>query len=308
MRRLATRLAARLAGRVSRRQRVAALLLAAVAVGFVALDLGGAGLRPAHSGVRGTLGALYRGTDAVLGPARRFVQALPHAGSADARVRALEQQNAGLRRQLADARLDRATAARLRTLQLAARRGGYRVLPARVVALSPALGFDWTVTLDVGSDSGVAVGQTVTDGEGLVGRVLHADASSSVVLLAVDRDSGVGVRDRRTGQLGVATGAGADAYSFRPLDPAGRVAVGDVLETGPAGRTSFVAGLSVGRVSAVHLAADGTTSATVTPTVSAGAVDLVGVVLSSGDRTAASRAAVAPSGALARAGTPAGGR
>ena len=58
--------------RLTRRQRTAALVLAVLALCFITLDLGGGGLRSAHTGVRGTLGALYRGTDAMLGPVRRF--------------------------------------------------------------------------------------------------------------------------------------------------------------------------------------------------------------------------------------------
>ena len=60
------------------------------------------------------------------------------------------------------------------------------------------------------------VGQTVTDGAGLVGRVLHADASTSVVLLAADPGSGVGVRDVRTGEIGVAHRAGRATVSRSP--------------------------------------------------------------------------------------------
>jgi rod shape-determining protein MreC len=264
--------------RLTKRQRVAAIVLAALALCFLTLDLGGSGLRSAHGGVRGMLGSLYRGTDSVLGPVRRFVQGIPHAGSDEHELHALQKQNAALKKQLADARIDRSTAAQLRRLHLAAADAGYSVLPARVIATSAGQGFDYTVTLDAGSDSGVRTGQTVTDGAALVGRVLHADASTCVVLLAIDPGSGVGVRDLRTGQLGVATGAGDGGYSFRPLDPTAHIAVGDALSTGPAGASSFVAGLSVGRVRSVRVSADGTTVAGVDPAVSATGLDLVGIV------------------------------
>src|SRR5664279_2402133 len=83
--------------RLTRRQGVAAIVLAALALCFLTLDLGGAGLRSAHSGVRGVLGSLYRGTDAVVGPTRRFVQGLPSAGTNHSRIAALERENAALR-------------------------------------------------------------------------------------------------------------------------------------------------------------------------------------------------------------------
>lgn len=266
--------------RLSRRQRWAALALALVALAFLTLDLGGSSLASAHSGVRGAFGALYRGTDAVLGPVRRFVQGVPGAASNQAKIDQLEAENRTLQQELADAAVDKKTAAELDALQLAARSGGYRVQPAQVTALSPGAGFDWTVTLDAGTDRGIQLGQTVTDGHGLVGRVVHADASSSVVLLAIDPGSGVGVRDLRSGQLGVVKGAGTNGFTFVPLDPESRVRAGDQLATGPAGTSSYVAGIAVGTVRSVHASTDGTTTVNVQPATSPTSLDLVGVILS----------------------------
>jgi rod shape-determining protein MreC len=279
--------------RLTRRQRVSATVLAALALSFLTLDLGGGGLRSAHAGVRGTLGALYRGTDALVGPARRFVQGLPSAGTSQSRIAALRHQNAVLRGRVAAAEADRAAHTRLERLQLAATTGGYRILPARVTALGPGEGFDWTVTLDAGTSSGVRLDQTVTDGAGLVGRVLDADASSCVVLLGADPGAGVGVRDLRTGQVGIATGHGSAGFTFVALDPNAAIRVGDTLVTGPTGSTSFVAGLALGTVSSVRTSADGTPRVAVRPTVSPTGLDLVGVILVGG-RPPAPRAALTP--------------
>lgn len=284
-------------GRMSRRQRLAAIVLAVLAVAFLALDITGAGLRSAHSGVRGALGSLYRGTDVVLGPVRRFVQGVPHASSNERRVRALEHTNAQLRHRLAVGQADRTTAAQLRKLGLAADAGRYRIVPARVLATSPAQGFEWTVTLDAGSSSGVRVGQSVTDGDGLVGRVLHADPSTAVVLLAVDPGSGVGARDRANGEVGIATGAGQDGFTFRPLAPTARLEAGDLLSTGPSGSSTYVPGLSIGTVRSVRVTADGVTVASIAPAVAASRLDLVGVILVGGQRGA--RPPLVPSSDLA---------
>lgn len=268
--------------RLTRRQRVAAAVLAAVALCFVTLDLGGGGLREAHAGVRGALGSLYRGTDAVIGPVRRFVQGVPSAGSNSATIAGLRRDVARLQGQLDDARADHATAQALARLQLVADRGRYSVLPARVTALGSAQGFDWTITLDVGTSSGVRTGQSVTDGDGLVGRVLHADSASSVVLLAADPRSGVGVRDLRSGAIGVASGLGTGGFHVQPLDPAADIRVGDRFATGPTGSTSFVPGLAVGTVTAVRASGDGTTTAQLRGASAVSTLDLVGVVLVGG--------------------------
>ena len=102
--------------RLTRRQRLAAIALAVVAATLLTLDLTGGSLRSAHSGARGVLGSLYRGTDAVLGPVRRFVQAVPHAAGAQATIDALRHDNAVLRHRLADSQTDQRTAAQLRRL------------------------------------------------------------------------------------------------------------------------------------------------------------------------------------------------
>jgi rod shape-determining protein MreC len=281
---------------LNHRQRAAAIVLAAVAFVFITLDVAGTGLSGAHSGARGLLGSLYRGTDAVVGPVRRFVAAVPDVGSDRSRIAALAAQNAHLRQQLAAGSADAATLGRLNRLQLAADATGRRIMPARVIAYGPGEGFDWTATIDAGSSDGVVAGQTVTDGDGLVGRILHADADTSVVLLAADPGSGVGVRDGRNGQLGVATGAGSAGFSLSPLDPRADLKVGDELQSGPAGQSTYVAGLPVGTITSVHVSADGTTVATVKPATSPTAIDVVGVILAAGV-TGAPNTAISPEAA-----------
>ncbi|MBN9618456.1 MAG: rod shape-determining protein MreC, partial [Actinobacteria bacterium] len=245
---------------------------------------------------RGALGSLYRGTDSVLGPVRRWMQGVPDAGTNRATIDTLRAQNAQLHGQIEALQADRRTTGELAALQRAADGSNHTLLPARVIALGPGEGFDWTITLDVGTSSGVRVGQTVTNGAGLVGRVLHADSASAVVLLAADPGSGVGVRDLTTGEVGVVSGQGTNGFAFSPLDPDARVKVGDQLVTGPTGATSYVAGISVGRVTAVRTSTDGTTRATVAPTASPTAVDLVAVIVDGSGGGLAARAPLTPGG------------
>lgn len=260
------------ARRLTRRQRLAAAVLVAVAVVFLTIDLTGSGLRGAHGGTRGALGALYRGTDGLLGPVRRFVQGVPHAASNRDTIAHLRRENAQLRARLAQDAADASTNAALSRLPSSS-------VPARVLALGPGSGFDWTVTLDVGSHNGVHNGQTVTDGVGLVGRVLHTSANTCMVLLAADPGSGVGARDTRTGELALATGQGVSGFQVSPLDPTAQLAVGDQLVTGPAGESTYFAGLALGTVTSVRKSGDGTSVAHVRPAVSPTALDLVGVVV-----------------------------
>lgn len=280
---------------LDRRQRIATIALAVVALLFITLDVTGSGLQSAHGGTRGALGALYRGTDSVVGPARRFVQGVPDVGSNRSKIAALEKQNAELRAQVQHNQVDTATSARLDKLQLAANTGNVSIVPTRVIAFGPGGGFEWTVTVDAGTNSGINVGQTVTDGVGLVGRVLHANSSTAMILLAADPGSGIGVRDQRTSELAVAAGRGSAGFGLTPLQPTANLRVGDQLDTAPAGQSTYAPGLFVGTIASVRVSTDGTTTATVTPATSPTALDLVGVILS-GQASSASRAALTPVG------------
>jgi rod shape-determining protein MreC len=216
---------------------------------------------------------------------RRWVQGVPTAGAHEGTIEHLRSENAALRGQIAALQADRRTATQLAALQRAATTMHHRLLPARVVALGPGQGFDWTITLDVGTRDGARAGQTVTDGAGLVGRVLSADKDSSLVLLAADPGSGVGVRDLRTGEVGVATGHGAGGFTFAPLRPGADVRVGDALSTGPTDASSYVQGISVGTVRSVKQLPGGVVRADVRPTTSPTAVDLVAVIVDGGGPT-----------------------
>jgi rod shape-determining protein MreC len=268
--------------RLTRRQRRAALALAVVAVLFIATDALGASYADARGGVQGFFGALYRGTDSVFTPARRWIQALPHLGRDATIIAQLRAQVTTLQRQNADLLNAGGSGAQLRQLQLQATRGGYSVVPARVIAIGPGAGFDWTVTLDAGSADKIKVGQTVIAGASLVGRVVRVAPTSSTVLLAADPGSGVGVRDQRNGQLGVVTGQGSGGFSFRPLDPNAVPRVGDLLLSGPARTSTYVPGLTVGTVTSVETAPSGAVTADAKPAVAPTSLDIVGVVLVGG--------------------------
>lgn len=265
--------------RLTRRQQLSAAVLAVLALLFITLDFAGGSFADARGGVTGALGSLYRGTDSVLGPVRRFVQGVPDVGRNRSEIAQLQQQNRALRSKLAAAQADRSTQAKLDQLQLQADSENWKVLPARVIATGPGAGFQWTVTIDAGSADRVVIGQTVTDGVGLLGRVLSVQPHTSMVLLAADPGSGVGVRDTRTGELMLATGHGRTGITASPIDDKFDVRAGDSLVTGPAGQTTYAAGLPLGTVSSVTIGLDGSLTAKVTPTASMTRPDLVGVVL-----------------------------
>ena len=264
---------------LTHRQRRAALALALVALLFVGIDVAAAPFRDARGGASGVLGSLARGTDSVVGPVRRFVQGLPHVSADRAQLHDLQQQTAQLRDELTRNQIDKATADQLASLGLQATATGVPVLPARVIGTGPGQGFEWTVMIDAGRDSGIQVGQTVTSGSGLVGRVIEVRGSSSTVLLIADAGSGVGVRDQRNGQLGVLSGSGVTRLTLAPLDPGAQLQVGDLLLSGPAGQSTYVAGLPVATISSVSIAPSGAVVAVAASVASLTSLDVVGVLL-----------------------------
>ncbi|GMA85729.1 hypothetical protein GCM10025868_09790 [Angustibacter aerolatus] len=159
--------------------------------------------------------------------------------------------------------------------------GGYRVVPARVVAVAQRQDDAHRVTVDAGTRDGVRPEMTVLDGDGLVGRVLRAGPTTADVLLVTDPDFSVGVRLERTGRIGVATGAGDDPMHLNLLDAQTDVQPGARLVTlGSEGDRPFVPGVPVGEVRSVQIS-PGTLSrsGTVAPFVDPGTLDLVGVVV-----------------------------
>lgn len=264
--------------RLTRRQQLSALTLTVLALLFLSLDFTGGSLAEARGGATGALGSLYRGTDSVIGPVRRFVQGIPDVGRNRQQIAQLQQRNRDLQRQLAAAGVDAATARRLSALQLQADSEQWHIMAARVIATGPGAGFQWTVTLDAGSREHVQTGQSVTDGVGLVGRVVAVYPTTSVVLLAADPTSGVGVRDVRSGQLLLASGRGSASMTASPLADRVDVRTGDRLVTGPAGKTTYAPGLDVGVVTAVGSGAGGAVTVTVRASASQTGLDLVGVI------------------------------
>jgi rod shape-determining protein MreC len=230
---------------------------------------------------------LRSAVDAVLGPVDRGVGRTSGAvGGAVAAVgdladrselSDLREENARLRRDLAAAEGADRTTAEWRALLRLQETGSWSLVPARVTGAGTALGFERTVTVDAGSRDGVAVGQAVVAGAGLLGRTVRVGPWTSVVLLVDDPGFGAGARLAETGALGLARGAGADGLTWTQVD-AGPLDRGATLLT--SGSDTFVPDVPLGRVTDVRSAPGGlTVTASVEPFVDTGRVDLVGVVV-----------------------------
>jgi rod shape-determining protein MreC len=125
----------------------------------------------------------------------------------------------------------------------------YSQVPARVISRS-ASPWDATITINRGSDDGVKRGQTVVNGQGLVGQVSAVATNSSQVLLIVDNTSHVEAKVQSSQTEGTVIGGVNGLLEMDFVDKAAKAEKKDVVVTSGTGRL-FVKGVPIGLVDEV---------------------------------------------------------
>ena len=271
--------------RDTRRSRIVLAILVLVAITLIVFDLRGGDsgpTRPLRAAGETVLGSAERAMAGVVVPVRGFLESLGGLGDADARIAQLEADNARLQAELATVANDRARVADLEALLGLVATNDYETVPAQVIAVGPAQGFAWTVTIDAGSRDGIERDMSVISGAGLVGRTIDVGPTTSTVLLIVDATSSVGGRLSGTSQIGIVSGTGRqDSLTMQLLDPLAVVDVGDVVVSfGSEGGRPYAPGIPIGVVAEMR-GTEGqlTRSAILEPYVDISRLDIVGVVL-----------------------------
>ncbi len=238
----------------SNRRRTILVLLVLLSITFITLDTrgGDTGIGgQARNAVRDAFAPVQSGVDDLLSPVGDWWAGVTRAGD-------IKDENRRLRRQLQAARgRDRAAKASLG--QVAALKkladlpnvANLPMVDAQIILGSPG-NFESTVGLNKGTDDGVGVDMPVVSGDGLIGRISRVSRRRSTVLLLADRDSGVSVRDARSGALGVLNGnpdSTRQSVDARDAKPAMRR--GDVLITVGSATGPFPPDIPVGRVISV---------------------------------------------------------
>jgi len=266
------------------------LLLAVLVLAAVSLTL----LDFSHA-AGSPLSSLRRGVDRVLGPATRSAGSaagsvgralgdLPRLSNYQQDNKRLMRENDVLRTELRSSVGLRCEHARVQALLRLKDFAGLTLVPAHVVSLGSAPGFERTATIDVGSGDRIKPGQTVVTGLGLVGRTKLVGPSTSVVVLLDDAGFGVGAQPAGAPGFGVAKGDGAGRLAYQVAGQTPTIKRGDPLVTSGSG--TFEPGIPVGSV--LSIAPDASSlsrTAVVQPFVDTGSLDLVGVV-TTGPRTA----------------------
>jgi rod shape-determining protein MreC len=205
-------------------------------------------------------------------------------GSGSGQVASLQRQIIQLRSELSQEQLSKAEYRQLSDLLQLSGRGRYRIVAATVIALGE--GYAQTVTLDAGVNDGIKTGDTVLNGEGLVGTVTAVNAQTCSVLLATDATSVVGVTLASSGQVGWVTGpgktgSGSGLLRLQVLDENAVLSVGQQLVTSASMHDRpYVPGVPVGVISKVENRGGSLTAlALVQPYVNFTSLGVVGIVV-----------------------------
>lgn len=280
-----------------------ALLMASATL--ITLDYHGGTDSPMEP-VRRAMGEVFGPVESAAATAVRPVTSIPgwFRTRSDMRqeIATLTAENSDLREQVNTSGVDRNRLAEYDGLTSAARTLGQALVPARVIGIGASQTFSRTVTIDAGSNAGLAPDQTVVNADGLVGRVLRVTSTTATVLLVIDAESVVGGRIGESMQLGFLRGRGDLGRSGRLdlelVDESVVPSKGDAVVTwGSQGGAPYVTGVPVGRVTQVFSSLRQTSQrAVIQPFVDFGSLDVVGVVVPSG--TKSDRAVVEADGRL----------
>ena len=236
------------------RSRLLLVLLLVSSLFLITLDLRGVNLASGiRSGVSTVISPVENLFTKVFSPVGNFASDVRNFGQSKKQITELNKQIDLLK---AKQVLDEDMVSQLNQLRNVldlAGSGGYQVVAARVINRGSTETFKETLTIDVGSRSGITKNMTVISESGLVGVVKSVTSNSSIVLLMSDPTFKVGVRIAGTQSIGVVSGQGGSTYLLQLLDATGEIKEGDALVArGSAGDRPFVPGVPVGIVTNVN--------------------------------------------------------
>jgi rod shape-determining protein MreC len=199
-------------------------------------------------------------------------------------LRHVEAENAGLRRELDDVKIQlqerRALADRAKGLQALLElrdHSNLQTTAAEIIASSPSPDFR-TVTIDKGTLYALQPDMAVIAPGGVVGRVVIPTLRSSKVQLLVDRNAAVGALIERSRAQGVAMGSGDQRLKLEYVSETADVIVGDqVVTSGIDG--IFPKGFTIGSVDVVEKSGPSYKRITIKPAVDFSSLEEVLVVL-----------------------------
>jgi rod shape-determining protein MreC len=188
-----------------RRRRAVLALLVIVAFALLTITYGEApgGLQ---KGVSAVFAPLEEGADRALKPARDAVNWFDETFDARGENEQLKEELADARGEVAAGHVAIGENEQLRKLleirESGVIPGGYEPMTGRVIARSESVWYT-TLTIDIGTSSGVAIDDPVVGPDGLVGRVKSTTGGQAQVQLIIDPDSQVTAKVAENGAQGI---------------------------------------------------------------------------------------------------------
>lgn len=232
------------------RSRLLLVLLLVSSLFLITLDLRGVNLAGAIRGsVASALSPVEKLFSNLFSPIGNLVGDIRNLGQADEKIEKLSKELDQLKsKEIIDEDIV-GQLSQLRNVLDLAGRADYKIVAARVINRGSSATFKETITIDVGSSSGISKNMTVISDGGLVGVVKSVSSSTSIVMLMSDPTFKIGVRIAGTQSIGVLSGKGGNTYLLQLLDATGEIKVGDKLVArGSEGGRPFVPGVPVGTV------------------------------------------------------------
>jgi rod shape-determining protein MreC len=264
-------------------------LLVVLSLILISASFGGSGGGPLHtvqSGFLDVLSPVETGASKALTPVHdlfNWVGDVFHAANQRDKLR---KQLAAANAEIAALQAQKATsrdASKLQRLDSTLQLSGDQPVDAGVIGQPQSI---WVshVTIDVGSEDGVAVDDPVIDPDGLIGTVTEVAAGASIVTLINDPSSGVAARDSSSREVGLIQPQPGSPGELQMVNVSlpGEVKVGDLVvtagERATAGASLFPANIPIGQVTSVPPAANPSGSITVTPAADLTSLETVQVL------------------------------
>jgi rod shape-determining protein MreC len=226
---------------------------------------------------------LQRAVTNVTRPVGDFFVSLAHLPSQSEENRRLKDELAAALAELNAGTSREADLARLQELLGVAESVEFPLVTSLVIG-NGVSNFEKVITIDRGTDDGVAVNMPVVTGGStgprLVGRVILVSEHAANVLLITDRDAATGARLAETRESGLVEGQGDDDMKMSLLNPNVAVEPGEIVETNGYQNGLYPPNITIGEVSRFVPATSTTESfVTVRPAVDFSTLDYVAIVL-----------------------------
>ena len=235
------------------RGRLLIIVLIVTSLFLITLDLRGVqvidGLR---TGTQTALTPVQKAGSWAISPLRNFLSDVTSLGRTRNKIERLQAENDKLRLSLQNRKNADALLKQLKGVLDLAGTAGYKVVGAKVISQGSTTSFTQSISIDVGSNSGVRSNMTVLSSYGIVGVVKYVYPNSALVQLASDPAFRIGARIAGSQQIGILSGQGTRRGVLQLLDNRTQIKKGDVLlARGSQGGRPFVPGAPIGSVTDV---------------------------------------------------------